>query len=89
MENTDMIGRKRVCLPPARVCQKETAPIMHLSSPTDGLSAKAITVSIQWWLMVHNKPRTSNLSWVIVKIILFFFLPEQPISPETQLWLRK
>lgn len=51
---------------------------MHLSSPTEGVSAKAITVSIQWQLVVHSKPRTSNLSWVIVKIIFFSFSLSSP-----------
>lgn len=64
------------------VCQKKlAAPIMHLSSPTEGIFAKAITVSIQWQLMVHNEPCTSNLSRVIVKIISPF-LPERPATPK-------
>lgn len=65
--------RKMSLFPPCVLLKKLTAPIMHLSSPTEGISAKAITDSIQWQLMVHSKPRTSNLSRVIVKIISFFF----------------
>ena len=68
-----------VLFPPCVFHKKLAAPIMHLSSPTEGISAKAITVSIQLQLMVHSEPRTSNFSGVIVKIIRFF--PSSLSSP--------
>lgn len=66
------------------VFSQETGSTNHaFSSTTEGVSAKAITVSIQWQLVVHSKPSTSNSSIVIVKtIMLFFFSPlAQSILP--------
>lgn len=54
----------------AMFSQELATPIMHHSNPTEGMFA--ITLSIQWELLVRST-RTSNLSKVIVKIISFFF----------------
>lgn len=72
---TETEKKKRVLFCACWYHKDLTATITHLSSPTEGLSAKAISVSIQWQLMVHSK-RASNLSRVIVKIICFFPLSD-------------